>query len=62
MLEPMPVSHSPRGGVVIRGGAFSWGHMKTECMLILIWVMFDSALTVKIILGMLLTLFYFFLL
>ena len=34
---------------------FSWGHMKTECMLILIWVMFDSALTVKIILGMLLT-------
>jgi hypothetical protein len=21
MLEPMPVSHSPRGGVVIRGGA-----------------------------------------
>ncbi|KAF2921573.1 hypothetical protein DAI22_07g044450 [Oryza sativa Japonica Group] len=41
---------------------FSWGHMKTECMLILIWVMFDSALTVKIILGMLLTVMAFLLL
>ena len=30
------------------------GHMKTVCVLILGWVLFDSALTVKNILGMLL--------
>ena len=30
------------------------GHMKTVCVLILGWILFDSALTVKNILGMLL--------